>query len=296
MKLPPLRAVQCFEMVARLNSFSKAAQRLHVTQSAVSHQVKILEDYLGEKLFDRHGRTFELSNVGVRYFDEVSNALADLSSASLAIRYGQTGELRLALYSSLAVRWLIPRLDDFHQQYPEINLSLSMVADEPECSDHVADCFITIRPPKHNFTSQFLYAEKLYPVCGPKIWQQIQDKEFPEALWQHPLLSVQYSNAYEPAGKDWKKWCERGGFSLPEDVKVCHFSHVLLATEAARYDLGITLIDNYLMAERTHQYNLVRIPMHALITGDKFYFVFKKTHRKHADIAKLGNWLKQLCL
>ena len=296
MKLPPLRALQCFEVVARLHSFSKAALELNVTQSAVSHQVKILEGYLGENLFDRHGRAFTLSKVGARYFDEISSALMGLSKASAAIRYGKSDELRLALYSSLAMRWLIPRLDDFREQYPEINLTLNMVTDEPECNDNVADCFITIRPPKHHFVSQFLYAEKLYPVCGPKIWQQIYDKPLPDALWKHPLLSVQYNETYKSEPKDWQQWCARGGFNLPKEVKVCHFSHVLLATEAARYDLGITLIDNYLMTEQAHQYNLVRIPMHALITGDKFYFVYKKTRHQHPDIVKLGNWFKLLCL
>ena len=141
MKLPPLRALQCFESVARLNSFSKAADQLNVTQSAVSHQVKLLEEYLGETLFSRHGRSFALTEVGERYFEEVSHSLSNLSNASQLIREGQSGKIRLALYSSVAVKWLIPRLDDLKQKYPEIELSLNMMADEPNCSDQVADYY-----------------------------------------------------------------------------------------------------------------------------------------------------------
>lgn len=295
MKLPPLRALQCFEAVARMNSFSKAAEYLNVTQSAVSHQVRLLEEYLGESMFNRQGRSFSLTEVGERYFEEVSNSLGNLSNASQMIRHGQSGNIRLALYSSLAVKWLIPRLDNFRKQYPEIELTLNMVADEPECNDRVADCFITVSPPKRNFISQFLYTEKLYPVCGQKLWQQIRDKPLPDTLWQHPLLSVQYSDPNENLGEDWLRWCERGGFELPEDVKMSHFSHVLLAAEAARYDLGITLINNYLMTDQDRQHNFVRIPMHELLTGDNFYFVYKKTRAKQTDIVKLGRWLKQQC-
>ena len=295
MKLPPLRALQCFEAVARLNSFSKAAQSLHVSQSAVSHQVKLLEQYLGDNLFLRQGRSFSLTVVGQRYFEEVSHSLTNIANASQVIRHGQSGAVRLALYSSLAVKWLIPRLDDFHQQYPDIDLSLNMVTDDLVFDDQSTDCYITVTPPKRGFVSQFLYTEKLYPVCSQKLWQQIRDQPLPEALWQHPLLSVQYLSGSQGQADDWLKWCQSGGITLPDNVKISYFSHVLLATEAARYDLGITLIDNYLMTDQERQHRFVRIPMHHLLTGDSFYFVYKNNAAKQSDIIKLGRWLKQQC-
>lgn len=296
MKLPPLRALQCFEAVARLNSFSQAADQLNVTQSAVSHQVKLLEEYLGESMFSRHGRSFALTEVGERYFEEVTHSLSNLSNASQLIREGQTGKIRLALYSSVAVKWLIPRLDDLKQKYPEIELSLNMMADEPKCSDQVADCFITVDPPKTNFVVEFLYAERLYPVCGHKLWQQIKDKPLPEALWTQPLLSVQNLFPGEQLAEDWRRWALQGGFEMPTDTKINHFSHMLLAAEAARYDQGITLMNHYLMSDQDRQHNFVRIPMHEVLTGDNFYFVYKKSRAKQMDIVKLGRWLKQQCL
>jgi LysR family transcriptional regulator, glycine cleavage system transcriptional activator len=293
MKLPPLRSLQCFEAVARLNSFSKAADHLNVTQSAVSHQVKLLEEYLGEAMFNRQGRSFSLTEVGKCYFDEVNQSLGSLSNVSQQIREGKSGKIRLALYSSLAVKWLIPRLDDLRKQHPEIELTLNMVADEPDCTDSVADCFITVNPPKRNFVSQFLYAERLYPVCGHKLWQQIKDKPLPDTLWQHPLLSVQYSSFGEDLGEDWLRWSKSGGFELPDHARINHFSHMLLAVETARYDHGIALINNYLMTDHDREHNFVRIPMHELLTGDNFYFVYKKTREKQPAIVKLGRWLKQ---
>ena len=294
-KLPPLRALQCFEVVARLGSFSKAAIELNVTQSAISHQVKLLEEYLDETLIDRKGRSFSITEVGENYFEEVSQSLSHLSNVSQQLQGRKSGKIRLALYSSLAVKWLIPRLGSLHRQYPEIELTLNMVADEPDCTDSVADCFITVNPPKYNFISQFLYSERLYPVCGHKIWQQIKDKPLPDALWQHPLLSVTYSTSSKNVAEDWLQWCKQGGFELPDDVKINHFSHVLLAAEAARYDQGITLINNYLMTDKERQHNFVRIPMHEQTTGDDFYFVYTKSRSKQTDIVKLGNWLKLQC-
>ena len=299
MKLPPLRALQCFEAVARLNSFSRAAEQLNVTQSAVSHQVRLLEEYLGESMFNRQGRSLSLTVVGERYYEEVSQSLLQLSSASQQIREGKSGKLRLALYSSLAVKWLIPRLDSLRQQYPEIDLSLNMVADEPDCSDQVADCFITVRPPPRNFVSEFLYAECLFPVCGQKIWQQIQAKPFPAALWEYPLLSVQSIYPEHKVGEDWLRWSELGGFTVPDNAKMNYFSHMLMAAEAARYDQGIGLINHYLIDDhdrQTSQHSFVRIPMHEILTGDNFYFVYKKSRAQQSDIIKLGRWLQQQCL
>lgn len=295
MKLPPLRAIQCFESVARLNSFSKAAESLNVTQSAVSHQVRTLEEYLGEALFYRQGRTLSLTEIGGRYFTEVNQSLTALSNTSQAIRNDQPGHIRLALYSSVAVNWLIPRLEDFHTQHPEIELTLNMVTDQDDYNEQCSDCFITVHPPKRNVVSTFLFAEKLFPVCGQKLWEEIKDQPLPEALWQHPILSVKYAGKSENAANDWLKWCKAGGFELPSDVKINQFSHVLLAAQAARYNLGITLIDNYMMLEQTHQQNLVRIPMHELLTGDSFYFFYNDLKSNQADIIKLSRWLESQC-
>lgn len=288
MKMPPLRAVQYFEATARLNSFSRAAEALSVTQSAVSHQVRILEDFLGESLFDRQGRNLHLTPTGQRYYDDIADPLQAIMRASHHIRDGESGRLRLAVFSSLAVKWLMPQLSDFRAKHPEIDLSLSMYADHPDLSDKMADCFITDFEPRRNYQYDLLYNEFLYPVCSHKIWQQIKDKPLPDALWDYPLLSVT-----SLLDNDWAQWCKLGGFSLPKKVKVHTFSHMLLATEAARYAHGITLLNHYFMNEIDRE-QLVRIPMHEIPTGDSLYFVYKKHRARQPEIVKLGQWLQQI--
>nr|WP_321273393.1 LysR family transcriptional regulator [uncultured Vibrio sp.] len=294
MKLPPLRAVHCFESVARNLSFSLAAEELNVTQSAVSHQIRLLEDYLGESLFIRQGRKLSLSDTGALYLDDISPAISAIAMASQKVREGEKGSIRLAIYSSLAVKWLIPRLSDFKRLHPEIELTLNMVASDPDQTDSVGDCFITVQKPKRNYVSVHLYQDILYPVCSHKVWKEMQGKPMPEALWQYPLLST--DSIYRERGKDWAEWCAAGGFSLPANVDIQHFSHMLLAIEAARYDQGIAFANDFMLNERDMAQDLVYIPSHGLDTGDSFYFVHKKSRSQQAEIIKLTHWLKQQCL
>ncbi|MCV5941256.1 LysR substrate-binding domain-containing protein, partial [Escherichia coli] len=90
--------------------------------------------------------------------------ISSIAMASQKVREGDKGSIRLAIYSSLAVKWLIPRLADFKRLYPEIDLTLNMVAGDPEQTDSVGDCFITVQKPKRNYMAVKLYAETLYPV------------------------------------------------------------------------------------------------------------------------------------
>ncbi|MCW8345373.1 LysR substrate-binding domain-containing protein [Vibrio sp. ZSDZ65] len=293
MKLPPLRAVHCFESVARNLSFSTAAAELSVTQSAVSHQIRLLEDYLGEILFIRQGRKLSLSESGEQYLEEVSPAIASIAKASQRIREGEQGTIRLALYSSLAVKWLIPRLSEFKRLYPDIELTLNMVAEDPDLSDKTGDCFITVEQPTRNYVAVPLYNEVLYPVCSQKIWKEIHDKPLPEAIWDYPILST--DSVFRERGRDWKKWCEAGGIELPKTIDMQHFSHMLLAVEAAKYDQGITFANGYMVTERDLQ-DLVMIPSHGLETGDHFYFVYKNSRARQPEIKKLANWLQQQCV
>ncbi|OAN13141.1 LysR family transcriptional regulator [Photobacterium jeanii] len=295
MKLPPLRAVYCFEAVARCNSFSQAAESLNVTQSAVSHQVKLLEEYLGKPLFVRQGRLLSLTDEGKHYYESIRHALHDIAHASQSIKEGNQGKLRLAMYSTLAVKWLIPRLDDLRQQHPEIDLSLIMVSDDPNFNDHTADCFITVKPPKKHFHIEHLYQERLYPVCSQYLWEKLKNQPLPESLWQYPLLSVTSATASGKEGDDWRLWCKAGDISLPSSVQMHYFSHMLLAAEAARYNQGITFLNHYFMTEEERHHSFVRLPLHDLPTGDDFYFTYKSTRAQDPHIEKLGRWLKIQC-
>lgn len=305
MKLPPLKALPVFEAVARLNSFSMAAEELSVGQSAVSHQIKQLETYLGEPLFIRTGRYLTLTEEGRQYFDAISTALLQVERASEHILGHETASLRLSVFSSFAVRWLVPRLPALQKQWPQLDLSLEMSGENPQLSDRVADCFITVRPTSPAFSYELLYTERLFPVCSQQYWQTICREQkidpnlqldptaplSPSALESYPLLSTH--SIYNKTGGDWTAWFEAAGQSLPGGTRLQNFSHMLLALEAARYHQGIALTNDYMLSNRSDSADFVRLPCHHVMTGDQFYFAWKSSRRHEAGIQILRRWLIQ---
>ncbi|WP_108127105.1 LysR family transcriptional regulator [Saccharospirillum mangrovi] len=304
MKLPPLKALPVFEAVARLNSFSRAATELNVSQSAVSHQIQQLEAYLGEELFHRQGRHLSLTAEGRHYQDAVSSALFQLERASEQVQGRVDTRVRIAMYSSIAVRWLIPRLPTLQRQHPQLDLALEMMNESPLLSDRVADCFITLQGEHRGFTTDLLYCERMFAITSRPFWQAmcadwqqagLIDSNEPEQIdpaWllRYPLLST-YS-IYDIHTEDWRRWFAQAGISLPDSTRVQHFSHMLMALEAARHHQGLALTNDY-MHTVDDDPELVRLPCHSLITGDRFYFAFKTARRDENGIRLLRQWIRQ---
>lgn len=164
MKQRNLRALEAFESVSRLKSLTAAAEELGVTQSAISHQIRRLTEELGEKLLRRVGRRVELTSAGTRLainlrsaFDRIDQSLEEAIGSDHAT-------VRLAVCSSFAPGWLIPRLDELYAAHPDIRLQLRMYARDPELTDEVADAFVTTLPTVPGFHALRLKTELLVPV------------------------------------------------------------------------------------------------------------------------------------
>lgn len=303
MRLPPLKALPVFEAAARLNSFSRAADELAIGQSAVSHQIKQLEAYLGERLFWRSGRAVTLTEEGRQYFDAVASALVQIERASEQLLGHEESRLRLSVFSSFAVRWLVPRLPDLQRRFPQVDLALEMSSENPVLSDRVADCFITIHRNSRAYSYELLYDERLFPVCSRDYWQRIRrelgrDVEpigrdepamSPEEVARFPLLST-HSIFDRPAG-DWEAWYGEVDQAIPGSARLQHFSHMLLALEAARFHQGIALTNDYMLSTRRDSEDFVRVPCHSVMTGDSFYFAWKTSRRRERSLQLLRRWL-----
>lgn len=302
MKLPPLKSLPVFEAVARLNGFSRAAVELNISQSAVSHQIRQLEDYLGESLFVRGGRYLALTPEGAQFFEVVGAALGQIERASRSLQ-GESGtRLRLAVPSSFAVCWLIPRLEGLQRQHPELDVSLEMLSDMPTMTDRLADCFIAISPKQRAYLSEPIYRERLFPVCSRTYWHKLCDDlraggligngppaRIPAAwLARFPLLSA--TSIFEQAGEDWKRWFLAAGTPVPDNARIQHFSHMLLAQEAARHHQGIVLSNDY-MLDPDAEPEWVILPCSDLFTGDEFHFAWKAARRNEPAIRKLKDWI-----
>lgn len=302
MKLPPLKSLPVFEAVARLNSFSLAADELAVSQSAISHQIKQLETYLGEKLFLRSGRSLTLTDEGKQYLEAVGSALLQIERASEQMLGHEESRLRLACFSSFAVRWLVPRLPDLQRAQPQLDLALEMTITNPELSDRVADCFITINTESPAFSYELLYKERLFPVCSSEYWQKIcrelaldrhegddRIRLAPGQLAAFPLLST--LTIYNRKAGDWQAWYAEAEQGIPATARVQHFSHMLLALEAARYHQGIVLTNDYMLNNLEDADDFVRLPCHHVVTGDEFHFAWKTSRRREKGIQTLRRWL-----
>lgn len=301
--LPPLKSLPVFEAVARLNSFSLAAAELNVSQSAISHQIRILENHLGETLFQRQGRKLELTHEGQRYLDVISNSLSQIAQATTQIKGEQKTHIRLAVYSSFAVYWLIPRLPELKRLYPTIELSIEMSHGSPDLSDRTADLFITTKKEKRGFHFETLYQEKLFPVCSYHYLETIKNKlnvttygelteklnTTPSPLGTFPLITS-YS-IYDRHTEDWKRWFSNLNQTIPSTVQFHRFSHLMLAYEAAKHSLGIALVNDYMISEKSEDQALVKLPCSSFKTDDNFYLAFKESRKNEDAIQYLKKWL-----
>jgi DNA-binding transcriptional LysR family regulator len=303
--LPPLKALPVFETVARLSSFSLAANELNVSQSAVSHQIKILENHLGESLFYRQGRNVELTKEGRHYLDVISNSLLQIAQATNQIKGEQTTRIRLAVYSSFAVYWLIPRLPDLKRLYPNLELSIEMSHGSPDLSDRTADFFITVEKEKRGFLFEPLYQERLFPVCSQSYFETIKNElnitsnnELADQLSTKPDSLADFSlitsySIYDRHTEDWKRWFANLKLPLPGSIQFHRFSHLMLAYEAAKHSLGIALVNDYMINEKDEETPLVKLPCHSVKTGENFYLAYKESRRNEDAIKFLRDWLRK---
>ena len=286
-KLPPLRALQVFEAAARQSHFSRAAAELCITQSAVSHQVKQLEEHYGERLFKREGRQLQLTSKGELLYRELERIFNELSDLSMQISGDSNEQLRLAVYSSFAVKWLIPRLSDFRRQHPQIEIRLDMIADDPELSDSVADMFITGQSGQLGYHHHLLHKERLIPVISPSLLAL--DSIALDELAKHPLLTVDEG----ALGLDWDRWFVANNLVPPAEQQQHIFSHVLLAIEAAITCQGIALASDFMVQADIDKGVLVALDLPDILTGFEFYFSCKQRRLKEPAIAAFVAWLSR---
>jgi LysR family glycine cleavage system transcriptional activator len=232
-----LRALTAFEAAARLGSFRLAADELGITRSAVSHQIRTLEENLGIELFRRDARRAALSQQGQVYYPAVRDAFDQIEAQTQLLR-PQRGdnELTLQVYVTVALKWLIPRLHDFERRYPDMKVKLSTAYFDWDFDEgHVDAAFILARNRSPNHYYRTLFASRLTPVCSPKLLQGDAPLTTPADLRHHKLLYV-YT-----AEEDWRIWLEAAGVRGIELSDRLAFDSYILAQEAAVEGRGVAM-------------------------------------------------------
>lgn len=279
-----LRGFQVFEAVARHMSVTQAAVELGITQSAVSHQLRHLAEYLGEDLIDRQGRSIALTEAGARLAEALDGAfdLIERSTASAIGLHRRT--VRVGLYSSFAAGWMIPALPDFLGEHPDVDLQLVLIADPPEIGDRMADVFITSEPPRRGYWSVTLFPEVLLPVAHPDF----------HIGFDRPLPLITSEIEAAARGSEWEIFASANGLdpSMIRQGEWLCCSHYLLAMEMARAGLGAALIPDFLALPVVARGELVQLPGTGMPTGLCYDLQVKYERRDEPDIRRLTTWMR----
>ncbi|SCW37086.1 LysR substrate-binding domain-containing protein [Pseudomonas sp. NFACC05-1] len=235
--LPPLNAVRAFAAAARHQSFSRAAEELHVSHSAVSRHVKLLEERLGVLLFERRTRQSLLTPEGKAFYEQVSEALTQIANAAAALtRRASQRKVIINVRPSFAVRWLIPRLPDFVALHPDIKPEVVTSTRPPDPSREPFD--VVIRRGRAGWSTHVqptaLLEDDLLLVAAPSLLQSVPIENTHD-LARHTLLSGKTRSG------DWQAWTVHAGISPLHNSPTLQFDHMHLVLQAAVDGLGVAL-------------------------------------------------------
>jgi len=287
--LPPLNCLLAFEAVARRLSFTTAGAELHLTPSAISHQIAKLEEFLGVRLFERTARNVELTHAGEDYIKRVAVALATLGAATDNARKGVRNTLHVHSTPSFASLWLMPRLAAFAKTYPGISLSLSSSVQHSDFAAGLVDIDIRYGVPNWpQLKVEPVFDEKITPLASPDFIRR-HGIETPEDLMHVPLIQSMVSIV------QWVDWFDARGSDFVPGGFAYRFDRAFMALDAAVQGLGVALESTSIGAPHIREKRL-----RPIFRGDSFsipvqahFLVYPARHAHRSEVANFLDWLKR---
>lgn len=241
--LPPLNALRAFEAAARHLSMSRAAEELHVTPAAVSHQVKGLEDYLGLQLFHRRQRGLELTEAGAAYLPGLREGFQKLLEATESLFQSErAGPLSVSVTPTFAAKWLVHRLEKFTRLHPEIQIML--VANTLKLRFELGEADIAVRYGPGDYPGcrvEKLFEEEVYAVCAPSLVNGPNAIREPGDLLKHTLLHPVQAEIDE-SFPTWEVWLRAHGVRVDGPIGGPNISPHWMLVEAAAAGQGVALV------------------------------------------------------
>ena len=294
-RIPPLNPLKVFETVARTENLTGAAHELHVTQSAVSRQISVLEAYLGVELLRRQRHGVSLTKAGRAYAEQIVPAFAMIANATEELLKDSSQDaLRLLTYTTFAAKWLIPRLPDFHAKHPGIEVRLSTAVPDVDFDRDEVDMAIQFGDGQWpNTQSDRLFTDQTEPVCSPAfLAMHAPESQHPESLLRQRLLLSRYRR------NDWSDWLEVNQLtSMSVDSKRMSFGSSILALQAAVDGLGIVIGQTRLLASDFETGRLLR-PFAGTrwkpLRSDRAYYLLRPLHQRESNKTwAFREWLLQ---
>lgn len=287
-RIPPLNPLRVFEVVARTQNLTAAARELHVSQSAVSRQIGVLETYLGFELFRRERHGVVPTRIGSSYAEQIVPAFDAIATATEKLTKSTSqGSLRVRTYTTFVAKWLIPRLPDFNLKYPDIEVRISNAVPDVDFDRDAVDVAIQFGegnwPRVH---TDLLFHDEIEPVCSPAYLKRVVRKQSPETLLQKRLLVSQYRRS------DWEDWLHANDFrDQTANAERMSFSSSILTWQAALDGLGVAIGQTALLLPELESGQLVRPFNRPLRRSKSHYLVRPKVQRESRKVIAFRDWL-----
>jgi LysR family glycine cleavage system transcriptional activator len=296
-KLPPLIELRAFEATARHLSFKRAAAELHVTPTAISHQIKLLERYCGQPLFRRLPRPLVLTWAGERLFPVIRDGFEGFAEALSTVRAGAaSGRLRVTATNAFAARWLLPRLPRWREAQPRLKLDIVGTDDVLDLSAGEADVAIRYaRTPPRGCTCVELLRDTFNVVASPKLVGNVRKSLSPIELSRFPLIEIEWppKDADAPRWERWEAFARKRYKVVPDLAAMpsLSFREELHAIEAVIAGQGIAICSDVLVGPELASGTLVPVSSIKL-TGYRFYLLHRIEHPRLVSINAFTAWVR----
>ena len=284
----PLTALRTFESAARLQSFKAAAEELAVTPTAVSHQIRTLENWLGVALFERLARGVRLTECGERLFGSLHGALLDIVQSVAQLRpQPSTGSLTLSTTPAFAALWLIPQLGQFYQAHPGIKVRVETSTELLDLQqDASIDLVIRYGYGSHpSLHSQCLLDERFGVYGAPGLLAALD----PARL---TLITVRWRNS-QLYDRSWKAWCEAAGESWLEHAELREYDEEHYALQAAIAGQGLVLASNVLVSQSLAMGLLRPLRPDITVPGANYTALCVPGRERNPPVKAFFDWLNE---
>ena len=281
-----LRGLRAFCLAAEHESFRDAAEKLFITASAVSHQIKNLEDELGQKLFERTSRSLVLTEAGRSLLDDIKPLITSLDEVAARHRVSAArSTLSISVQPFFASEVFIPRLSEFTQNHPDIDIKVDTSDEAAEKHPATADVSIRVfRSAPAGYASDRLFPLRLIPAASPELRRKIVVDE-DSISGDVPLL------LHDSRPTAWRQWSRSSGVAVPRDASVIRLDSMIAIARAAERGLGVALVPVQLSDAWFESGSLVPLSDHELLTRDAYYFVCRTEDADNETIQTFRAWV-----
>lgn len=281
----PIRGLRSFCIAAKCLSFKHAAEQLYLTPSAVSHQIKQLEEQLGFELFQRHTRAIELTNAGKQFHLAMQPILNELESTILSFTNNRPNQtITIAMPEFFASELFIPKLSSWTKEHPNIDLQLETLKTADKLMSNTDLSIVLSKGVPNTGVAKELFPLRYAPACNKKLYRQWVNHGF-DALNHVPLI------LHQARPWSWHQWADKVNIHNFDPKQIIQFDTMFGVARAAQQGMGIALIPLPISKAWFAEQLLIKLFDQELTTNDKYYLIQHETVTSDNALALFSSWI-----